>query len=93
MEVFMEIGDLVQCKCEFVGYEENYDFPVSFPLANKIYTIRDIRSIGGFKGIVLEEITNILIDTEAFGKIEIQFDFNCFSLLPKADLSELKELL
>jgi hypothetical protein len=49
--------------------------------------------IGQFKGILLEEVTNSLVDTEVFGKIEIQFDFNCFSLLPKADLSELKELL
>ncbi len=93
MEVFMEIGDLIQCECDFFGYSDNYNFEVSFPTFGRIYTIRDIRTIGNFKGIVLEEITNILIDTEAFGKIEIQFDFNCFSLLPKADLSELKELL
>ena len=93
MEVFMEIGDLIKCECDFEGYEENYDFQVSLPVLNKIYTIRDIKMIGGFKGILLEEIRNLLVDTEVFGKIEIQFDFNCFSLLPKADLSELKELL
>ena len=89
----MEIGDLVLCKCDFYGYEENYDFSVSFPKWNKVYTIRDIKTIGSFKGLLLDEIVNELVDTEAFGKVEIQFDFNCFTLLPQADLSELKELL
>ena len=89
----MEIGDLVLCKCDFYAYEENYDFPVSFPKGNKVYTIRDIKTIGSFKGLVLEEIVNELVDTEAFGKVEIQFDFNCFTVLPTADLSEIKELL
>jgi len=33
------------------------------------------------------------IETELFGKVEIQFDSACFRLLPEADLSELKQLL
>lgn len=89
----MEIGDLVLCKCDFYAYEENYDFPVSFPKGNKVYTIRDIKTIGEFKGLLLEEVKNERVYTEAFGRVEIQFDHNCFTVLPEADLSEIKELL
>jgi hypothetical protein len=97
MEIYeiMKVGDLVEC---ITTYSESnakslFGFDVGIPVENKIYTIRGIKTILDFKGIVLEEIVNQELETELFGRVEIQFDSACFRLLPEADLSELKELL
>lgn len=89
----MRVGDLVECRCDFYPYINNYDFDVEFPKANRVYTVRNIRMIGDFKGITLEEIVNPMVETESFGLVEIQFDTACFRVVPEADLSELKKLL
>lgn len=91
----MKAGDLVECITAYseANTKHLFDFDISIPKENKIYTIRATKTILNFKGIVLEEIVNQEIETELFGKVEIQFDSACFRLLPEADLSELKQLL
>lgn len=89
----MEVGDLVICGCTFEKYQEMFDFQVNTPTPLKIYTIRQVVTLGTFKGLLLEEIYNRKVDTLEFGPMELQFDSTCFDLVPQADIDELKQLL
>lgn len=89
----MEIGSLVICQCAYEKYQDAFDFPVNIPAPGKIYTVRQIITLGAFKGVLLEEVHNRKVETIEFGLMEIQFDSTCFDVLPEADLKELKELL
>lgn len=89
----MEKGDLVICQCTFEKYLDMFDFDVNTPTPLKIYTIRQVITLGAFQGVLLEEVYNRKVDTIEFGPMEIQFDSNCFELIPQANIDELKELL
>lgn len=89
----MEAGDLVVCQCAYEKYQDSFDFDVSIPAPGKIYTIRKVITLGTFRGLLLEEIHNRKVETIEFGLMEIQFDSECFDLVPQADLTELKDLL
>jgi hypothetical protein len=89
----MNAGDLVICGCTFEKYQEMFDFEVNTPTPLKIYTIRQVVTLGTFKGLLLEEIYNRKVDTLEFGPMELQFDSTCFDLVPQADIDELKQLL
>ena len=89
----MEKGDLVICQCTFDKYQEMFDFEVNTPTPLKIYTIRQVVTLGTFKGIILDELYNRKVDTLEFGPMELQFDSECFELVPQANIDELKQLL
>ena len=89
----MEVGSLVICQCAYEKYQDAFDFPVNIPTPGKIYTIRQVITLGAFKGVLLEEVHNRKVETIEFGLMEIQFEASCFDIVPEADLNELKELL
>ncbi len=89
----MEVGSLVLCHCAYEKYQDHFDFEVKIPLPGKIYTVRQVIVLGNFKGILLEEIINEKLDTIELGRMEMQFEASCFSVVKEADLSEIKQLL